>query len=224
MSYKRWQGQCLFLHWGSSSVPHQAVSLWTPQCQLKPTVFCPGHLSALPLELSPHPVLYRAWLLEDRLGLPWLGELSASGRAALLCSRSSSDIQDFPHLAICPLLSEERPQEEPEDGERGFSKEDPPLGFPSSVYPSQGSTPLEIPGGFKALSLQYWYQSKPDELKEVTSQTAGILLTRSNRLPRRLWPLNRPSRMNLHECPRAMRCLVTVTMSTFHPEGPQSTL
>lgn len=83
---------------------HQAVSLWTHQCQLKPADFHPGHPNVLSLELSPHMAFYRAWLLEGRSGLPCLGEPPASGRAALLCSPSSDGIQGFPHLAISSLL------------------------------------------------------------------------------------------------------------------------
>lgn len=94
---------------GSRTVPHQADSPWAPPCQQKPTVPYPGPSSVLPLLLSPYMAFYGVWLLESRLGLPCLGEPAASGRAALLCCLSSTDIQGFPCLAISPLLSGEEP-------------------------------------------------------------------------------------------------------------------
>lgn len=94
------------------SAPSSRLPLGTPmpaETNTSNTVPYPHHSSVLLLESSPHTAIYGAWLLEGRLGLPWLGEPAASGRAALLCCLSSTDIQGFPSLAISPLLSGEEP-------------------------------------------------------------------------------------------------------------------
>lgn len=126
-------------------MPHQADSPWAPQCQQKPIVPYPGHSSVLPLEPLPHTAFYGARLLEGRVGLPWLEEPAASGRAALLCCLTSTDIQGIPILQSAHCC-QKRNQEESGDGERGLSQEGPCLGFPSLAHPSQGFTPHEIPG------------------------------------------------------------------------------